>query len=193
VTEEAVQTEETTADAVQQTPSEEEKVPVSHIAKVRKENKALEARLRKYEEREAERERAALSETERLQQERDEARSTAQALEKRIINAERSALVRAAAAKAKFADPEDAVAFADLSDIDDRAAAERHVKSLANRKPHLLIQEQAPAELQRVLRDGLPTDSSQAGTAPDTEQALRAAQGREILELAQAARARTQR
>jgi hypothetical protein len=163
---------------------DEEKVPVSHMVKERKKTQALEARIKQFEQ-------EKMSEVERLQAERDEARAEAEAERTKSLNAERSGLVRAAASKVKFADPEDAVAFADLSEIDDKAAAERFVKSLANRKPHLIAKEQAPGELQRVLRDGLPTDGSPVQQS--TEQDARLLQGREILELAQAARARTQR
>ena len=77
-------------------------------------------------------------------------RKRAEQLEKRIADAEakaaeaeakvarstKASLVRSAAKD--FADPDDAAAFVDLDGIEDERDAERAVKALAKRKPHLL-------------------------------------------------------
>lgn len=105
-----------------------------------------------------ERENAGLPELERE-------RKRAEALEKRIADAEAKAaeaeakvarsakagLVRGAAKD--FTDPDDAVAFVNLDDVEDERDAERAVKALAKRKPHLLRVEE-PMLPGKVLVNG---------------------------------------
>jgi hypothetical protein len=111
-----------------------------------------------------ERENAGLPELERE-------RKRAEQLEKRIADAEaraeaadaklarttKASLVRAAAKD--FTDPDDAVAFVNLDDIEDEKDAERAVKDLAKRKKHLLRAEE-PTLPGRVLEGGrqVPTN-----------------------------------
>lgn len=104
-------------------------------------------------------------------------RKRAEALEKRIADAEAKAaeaeakvarstkagLVRGAAKD--FADPDDAIAFVNLDDIEDERDAERAVKALAKKKPHLLKAEE-PQLPGRVLANGQPIPAGN-GQQPD--------------------------
>lgn len=97
---------------------------------------------------------------ERTQRER--AQTEAQELKSRLQNLERGSLVRAAAAEAGFIDPDDAVGFVSLSEIESDKDAEQAVKRLAKRKAHLIKQESPPPQIGRVLANGQPpVDSSQ--------------------------------
>jgi poly-gamma-glutamate capsule biosynthesis protein CapA/YwtB (metallophosphatase superfamily) len=122
--------------------------------------KSLEKQIKDLQAAMEERENAGLPELERE-------RRRAEQLEKRIADAEaeaaeakaqvarsaRAGLVRSAAKD--FADPDDAVAFLNLDEIEDEKDAERAVKALARRKPHLLKPEQ-PQLPGQVLKDGQP-------------------------------------
>lgn len=158
-------------------------VPLDEFLKVRNQKNELEKKLSKFEEQEDERRKAALSETERLSQERDEARKRIESLENRLLHNERAGLVRSAASKLKFADPEDAVAFVDLSSIEDLTAAERAVNQIAKKKPHLVSGEKAPSGLQAVLKDGLPSSQQANGSTKTrlTEEELRQQEGQILL------------
>ena len=113
-------------------------VPYDRFKEVNDRSKALEQELEALRKERDEREAAELSELEKerkarenAERERDEAKNAATELT-------RSGLIRAAAAKAGFTDPDDAVAFIDLSTIEDEGRAESAIKSLAERKAHLV-------------------------------------------------------
>jgi hypothetical protein len=113
----------------------------------------------------------------------DRERKRAEALEKRVADAEakaadsdaklarsaKSSLVRSAAKD--FADPDDAVAFVDLDGIEDDKDAERAVKALAKRKPHLLKPEDTKLP-GKVLSNGHPTSPATAAATAAANQRL---------------------
>lgn len=103
------------------------------------------------------------SETERERKARERAEKERDDLSSRLERLERGGWVRAAAQEAGFLDPEDAVANADLADIESEAEAKRAVKSIATRKPHYLKpSDPAPPQIGRVLENGQPTTPTQA-------------------------------
>lgn len=122
-----------------------------------KEAKDLRERLEALEDRDK-------SETERERKARERAEVERDELASRVQRLERGGWVRSAAAEAGFNDAEDAVAFADLADIESEAEAKRAVKSIASRKPHLLKpSDPTPPQIGKVLENGQPTSPSQPG------------------------------
>lgn len=105
-----------------------------------------------------ERESAGLPELERMKKDLERAAKRAEEAEQRAEQHER-ALTRTTrerwvtAAAKDFTDPADASAFLDLDSIEDEKDAERAVKALAKRKPHLLKAEE-PNLPGRVLANG---------------------------------------
>ena len=115
----------------------------------REELNGLSTRLQQIEDRdksEVERERSA---RERAEQERN-------TLTDRLTKLERGGWVRQAAQEASFVDPEDAVVHVDLSDIESERDAERAVKRLADRKKHLVQDEQRQPQVGQVPQPGQP-------------------------------------
>lgn len=158
---------------------EERHVPLAVHTKVRKEKAQLEQRLAEIENAKVEEAKARMSEVDRMRHELEESRREIEARDKKIMYRDRAGLIRAAALKAKFADPDDAVAFADLEEIEDRHAAERVVSSLAKRKPHLLAGDPTPNDLRKVTNGGLSGDDRQHDPAR-TEYEARLQEGEAI-------------
>jgi hypothetical protein len=107
-----------------------------------------------------ERDNAGLPELERMRKDMERLSKRAEEAEAKAAEADqklaRSAKERLVIAAAKdFADASDAVAFVDLDSIEDDKDAERAVKALAKRKPHLLKADE-PKLPGQVLKDGQP-------------------------------------
>lgn len=114
-----------------------------------------------------EREQAGLPELDKLKQRLEAAEQRAKEADARASEADtklaRTVKERLVVAAAKdFADPGDAVAFVNLDEVDDERDAERAVKALAKRKPHLLRAEEAKLP-GKVLEDGRAVRAGQAG------------------------------
>jgi chromosome segregation ATPase len=149
-------------------PVDDQRVPYERFQQANKKakeaadrSKALEKDLADLRAQMEERETAGLPELDRerkraeqLEKRAAEAEQRAQDTENRLNRSQRERWVTAAAKD--FTDPEDASAFVNLDEIEDEKDAERAVKGLAKRKPHLLKAEdrQLPG---RVLRDGQTT------------------------------------
>lgn len=128
-----------------------------------------------------ERELAEKTEIEQAQARAEKAEAKAQALAESYVRDKLESTIKELAQAAKFADPEDAVALVDRSNITyqqdaenpqdvtiDKASVEKAVKDLATRKPHYL---------KAGTDDGEPTGSSFGGgnqkKKPLEEEALR--------------------
>jgi hypothetical protein len=121
------------------------------------------------------------SDVERLTRELEKAQKRAAEHEARAVELEaarakdaKSSLVAAAAAKHKFHDPQLVAQIVDLADIEDMAAAEAVVKSVAKDRPYLVQQD--PPERQRLRQVGVdggtidPEDQKRAGLVTQDEQ-----------------------
>lgn len=126
-------------------------------AAAEKEAKELRARLEELEDRDK-------SETERERKAREKAEARVAELEQTLTKTQRSNLVRSAASKAGFDDPEDAVVFLASKDIEDAADAERAVKALAKDKPRLLKNQgdDVPPEIGKVVENGRTVEGKKA-------------------------------
>ena len=119
-----------------------------------------------------ERDQAGLPELERerkrveqLEKRAIDAEKRAEETERNLTRSTRSSLVTAAAAKAGFDDPSDALRFneyVNLDEIEDASDAERAVKKLAKAKPRLLA-DQEPVLPGRVIKDGDPVAKANVG------------------------------
>lgn len=157
--------------------SGEQRVPLDRFQTVTSENKELREKVAAYEQEKAERERAAMSELERAQAEAADEKKKREEAESKALQLERGGYLRSAAAAAGFADPEDAVALIGLDKITDLLEAQKAVKDLAEKKPHL-IQSGTPGP--RPIGNPLPTPGSGSGSGGDDDQQ---AVGRDILGL----------
>lgn len=128
-----------------------------------KEAEALKDRLDALEDRDR-------SEVEKAQRRAEKAEKDAAEYESRAKNLERGGWLRSAAQAEGFNDPDDAVAFANLDDVEDQRAAKRVVKDLAASKPHLVkADDPTPPQIGRVLENGQPTTSSAKNSAQEAE------------------------
>jgi hypothetical protein len=121
-----------------------------------------------------ERENAGLPELERMKKDLERERKQREIAEQER-DTDRAALARSkkerwvrAAAK-DFTDPDDAVAFLNLDDLEDERDAERAVKQLAKTKKHLLKGDE-PQLPGRVLQNGQPAQNG-ARTDPALDEA----------------------
>lgn len=101
------------------------------------------------------------SETERERKQRERAekaladtQAELQAREERLARMEKGGWVRNAAAQAGFANPDDAVAFADLDGLESERDADKAIKKLSEQRPYLLRQETPGSQLGQVLNQG---------------------------------------
>ena len=170
---EATTTEET-AETTTET-AEDQRVPYERFQKANTKAKEAADRASKLEREMAElraqmeeRENAGLPELDRerkraeqLEKRAAEAEQRAQETEQRLTRTQRERWITAAAKD--FADPEDASAFVNLDEIEDEKDAERAVKTLAKRKPHLLKTEN-PKLPGRVLANGQAATTTTART-----------------------------
>lgn len=130
-----------------------------------KESKRLKEELEKRDKAETERKEKELSEVQRAEKRAQEAEDARKQLERRYrTNAIHSA-VRLAAIAANFADPEDAVALADLAGVDVDASdqvvgAKEAVETLAKAKPHLIKNNKTPAPNINSTSNGAPQSLS---------------------------------
>jgi hypothetical protein len=166
-TDEATQAEATTEQAAEDSGSESRSsnaAAMSALQKERKARKNLESQLKELLEEQKKREDAELSENARLQKEIESLRKAQERAEREKAVRERADVLRKAAAKAEFADPDEIVALArgldEIDDIEDAADAERYVKKLAKDKPHLLRKQETldmskQVGIEKVLKDGL--------------------------------------
>jgi hypothetical protein len=155
--------------------AEDQRVPYERFQQANKKakeaadrTKALEKDLADLRAQMDERETAGLPELERerkraeqLEKRAAEAEQRATAAEQRVTRTQRERWVSAAAKD--FQDPEDASAFVNLDDIEDEKDAERAVKQLAKRKPHLLKAEETKLP-GRVLANGQAATTTTART-----------------------------
>lgn len=139
-----------------------ESVPYDRFKAVNDEKAAALARAATAEEELKTLKRAGQTDAERADAERADAIARAEAAEKRATDlekaqtvSERSGWIRDAAAAAKFYDPGDAIARLSSDDLKTAASAERAVKALAEKAPHLVNAEgssrDAASMLDRVL------------------------------------------
>jgi septation ring formation regulator EzrA len=175
--------EETTTDETQteETPKTEEHVPYERFQQANrkaKENadraKALEASVAELKAAMEEREQAGLPELDRMRKDleritkrAEEAEAKAADADKKLARSTKAGWVRAAAKD--FTDPDDAVAFLNLDDLEDERDAERVVKNLAKTKKHLLKGDE-PQLPGRVLQNGQPAQNG-ARTDPALDEA----------------------
>ena len=165
----------------QQTGSSEQRVPLDRFQTVTSENKELREKVAAYEQEKAERERAAMSELERAQAEAADEKKKREEAESKALQLERGGYLRSAAAAAGFADPEDAVALIGLDKITDLLEAQKAVKDLAEKKPHL-IKSGTPGPQQigsPIPTPGSGSGGSGRGSGDDPKQQV----GRDILGL----------
>lgn len=140
--------------------AEDQRVPLDRFRSVTSENKELRSQLDELGRWKEEQEAAQLSEIDRERQGREKAEEQAAAANQRAESLERGGWIRSAAARAGFADSDDAVALIGTADVEDADTAEKLVAALAEKKPHLLNTAQAaPASL------GTPLAAS-AGAVP---------------------------
>lgn len=111
----------------------------------RQHEKDLEAELQKYKDAETERAKAEMTEAERAKAEAEEEKKAREAAETALVNERKRNAVISEAAKLKFLDPEDALAYIDVEDIrmtDDgrphKTSVESAVKKVADEKKYLI-------------------------------------------------------
>lgn len=158
--------------------SGEQRVPLDRFQTVTSENKELREKVAAYEQEKAERERAAMSELERAQAEAAEEKKKREEAESKALQLERGGYLRSAAAAAGFADPEDAIALIGLDKITDLLEAQKAVKDLAEKKPHLI---QSGTPRPTPIGNPIPTPGSSAGPATGDDE--KATVGKDILGL----------
>lgn len=147
--------------------------------KAREEAESLKAQLAELAKWKEEREAQDLSETEREKNAREKAEKRAEEAEQRAQRLERGGWVRDHAARQGFHDPADAVAFSDLSSLEDEKAAEKAVKDLAKSKPHLLKSEPEPSAFGSLIESGTPENG--VPTTPDGEPDVKRGLGSDLL------------
>lgn len=138
---------------------EQRTVPYDRFQQVNQEARQAKQQLEELNTRLQELEDRDKSEVERERTQRERAQTEAQELKARLQNLERGSLVRSAAAEAGFIDPDDAVGFVSLSEIESEKDAVQAVRNLAKRKQHLIKQAQPPAQIGQVLANGQPTQA----------------------------------
>lgn len=93
-----------------------------------------------------------------------EAEEARQASEAKVLNADKQRWITSAASTANFADPSDASAFLDLSEIDGPKDAERAIKRLASQKKYLVKSEER--QLPGKVMEGGKAVTQQDGRPP---------------------------
>jgi DNA repair exonuclease SbcCD ATPase subunit len=93
------------------------------------------------------------NELEKTAKRAEEAEKRAQEFEQQATNTRKERWITAAANTHNFVDPDDAVRYVDLADIESSDDAERAVKRVAKQKEHLIKQDSAPLP-GRVLENG---------------------------------------
>ena len=190
---EATTTETQTEVTETETTAEDQRVPYERFQQANKKAKEAADRAKTLEREMAdlrtqmeERENAGLPDLERerkraeqLERRAAEAEKRAQETEQKLARSQRERLISAAASAANFADPTDASAFVDLDDIEDDKDAERAVKQLAKRKPHLLKPEETKLP-GKVLSNGAKTTERQHGQPGFDKQAEAEAVGQAL-------------
>jgi hypothetical protein len=95
------------------------------------------------------------TESERATKRAETAEAEAAELRSQTQRLERGGWLRSAATEAGFLDPDDAVAFTDVAEVEDAREAKAHVKKLAERKPHLLKpKDEGPPKPGLVIKAG---------------------------------------
>jgi DNA repair exonuclease SbcCD ATPase subunit len=150
------------AEATPEAPAERT-VPYDRFAEVNRKAKEKDDQLKALTDRleELEAQGKSESEQERLKREKAEAKlaemqADLQSRDERLNRMEKSGWVRNAAAQAGFANPDDAVAFADLDGLEEAKDADKAIKDLAKQRPYLLRQETPGQQLGQVVTDGRP-------------------------------------
>ena len=182
---------EAVAEETQTTEVEDQRVPYERFQKANAKAKeatqklaAMEKTVAELQAQMEERENAGLPELEQMKKRLEQAEKRAEAAEQAkqqadtlLVTSQRERLVTAAAKDQNFADPSDASAFLNLDEIEDEKDAERAVKRLAAKKPHLLKGEDKVLP-GKVLADGRKADATQPVSAIDSNaeaESLRAA------------------
>lgn len=150
----------------------ERQVPYDRFKKVNDSKKEIERQLSEAKAALEERETQDMGEVDKLRRAVEKAEQRAKDLEQkaaeneqRATNLERSGWVRSEATKLGFTDPEDAVAFVSLGDIEDQARASKAVADLAKRKAHLIAKkDDAGPGLSKILENGEATATDGAKT-----------------------------
>lgn len=151
----------------------ERTIPYDRFQEVNKRAKEMEREVAELREWREQQEAANLSAQEREQKARERAERKAVEAEQKLQRLERSSYVRSVAQRLEFQDPDDAVALVDLGAADDERSAERLVRDLAKRKPHLLRPKQpGPPQIGQVLENGSPVQGQNAQQTEDPRDML---------------------
>jgi hypothetical protein len=102
------------------------------------------------------------NELEKTAKRAEEAERRAQEFEQQATNTRKERWITAAANSQNFVDPDDAVRYVDLKDIETADDAERAVKRVAKQKEHLLKKDSAPLP-GRVLENGRAVEPGNGG------------------------------
>jgi phage gp16-like protein len=102
------------------------------------------------------------NELEKTAKRAEEAEKRAQEFEQQATNTRKERWITAAANSQNFVDPDDAVRYVDLKDIETADDAERAVKRVAKQKEHLLKKDSAPLP-GRVLENGRAVEPGNGG------------------------------
>lgn len=162
-----------TPEGTESAPEGTQRVPLDRFRAVTDENKTLRDELKELREWREQQEEAQLSELERERKAREQAEKDLADAQTRATTLERSQWVKDAALVNGFADPDDAVHLISIGELDDQDSARAAVTELAERKPHLLRQQ----------NDG-PRPMGGAPAAPRAESSTddpKAAMGMDIL------------
>jgi ElaB/YqjD/DUF883 family membrane-anchored ribosome-binding protein len=164
------------AEATPDAPAERT-VPYERFAQVNKEARDAKDQMKALTDRleELEAQGKSESEQERLKREKAEAKlaemqADLQSRDERLSRMEKSGWVRNAAAQANFANPDDAVAFAELDGLEEPKDAEKAIKDLAKQRPYLLRQDSPGQQLGQVVTDGRPGAPQTVDPAAQAEQ-----------------------
>jgi small-conductance mechanosensitive channel len=158
----------------EETPAHEEvkehTVPVSALQKEREKAASkieqLEAQLAEVAEAEEARKRAELSEVEQAKLEAEEAKAQATALQEKLVQEQRKQVALAAASKAGYRDPSDALRYIDLSspDIGDDEISEAVTNLLGEREYLKAADPKGPAQTSGV-EDGKKAEKAEDGAS----------------------------
>jgi hypothetical protein len=160
-----------------QVATDEQRVPLDRFRSVTAENATLKSELDELKAWKDEQEQASLSEIERERQAREKAEAEATAASAMVAQLERGAWVRTAAMAAGFADPEDAVALANINTLENAEAAAEAVKNLADAKPHLLAAQSGP----QPMGGTTPATTREVAVGPDGQPDYKSALARDLL------------
>jgi hypothetical protein len=162
------QAEETTPPAHEEV--KEHTVPVSALQKEREKAASkieqLEAKLAQVAEAEEERKRSELDEVERAKLEAEEAKATANALQEQLVQEQRKQVALAAASKAGYRDPSDALRYIDLSqpELGEDEIVES-VQNLIGERDYLKAEDpKGPAQTSGV-EDGKNAEKTETGAS----------------------------